>query len=121
MLVELFNFVMLVVHLCTYFYVYLSQTVSCPPCIGMKWKFFCSVHLGKERHFELMLVTSRVVVPPLPAERLRAGRVRRCKLATKVAPWVILVELFNFNMLVVRESRFTFLILSILGPKKFSI
>ena len=65
---------MLVVHLCIYFCVYLSQAVSCPPCIGMEWDLFCRVHLVNELHSELMLVTSRVVVPPLPAEQLRSGQ-----------------------------------------------
>ena len=66
-------------HLCIYLYVYLSQAVSCPPCIGMEWDLFCRVHLVKELQLELMLGTSRVVVPPLPAESLRSGHVRRCK------------------------------------------
>ena len=66
-------------HLCIYFYVYLSQAVSCPPCIGMEWDLFCRVYLVKELHLELMLVTSRVVGPPLPAEPLRSGHVHRCK------------------------------------------
>ena len=70
---------MLVVHLCIYFCVYLSQAVSCPPCIGMEWDLFCRVHLVKVLLLELMLGTSRVVVPTLPAESLRSGHVRRCK------------------------------------------
>ena len=64
-------FMLLDVQSCIYFCVYLSQAVSCPPCIGMEWDLFCRVHLVKELQLELMLGTSRVVVPPLPAEPLR--------------------------------------------------
>ena len=70
---------MIVVHLCMYLCVYLSQAVSFPPTLGIEWDLYRHVHLAKEDQFEPAVETSCVVAPLFLAEPLRSGHVSGSK------------------------------------------
>ena len=58
---------MYVLGFCIYFCVYLSQTISRQPCIGIAWDLFWHATLAQEMQLEPVVVTISRMVPLIPA------------------------------------------------------
>ena len=75
---------------CIYFCVYLSQTISRQPCIGIAWDLFRHATLAQEMQLEPVVATISRMVPPIPAALPVPRPVRRGQsgpFLTRVSPY----------------------------------
>ncbi len=61
---------------------YLPQTVSLPPLLGIEWDLFQCSHLVQEVELEPAVVTCSIAVPLFPAVPLQSRQVHWSKTGT---------------------------------------
>ncbi len=74
------RFFMITVHFLTYLSLYLSQAVSLPTLLGIKWDLFIQIPLGQDVELEPMVVSCSFIALLFPAAAtVKTGQVRNCK------------------------------------------